>query len=107
MLVEIAYGGGRWATLFAPVVALGAGFDHTHIDDTSSPMRPMLITDAWSAAASASLGVAARPADRAALVLDAHALLIDPMQGSVVFTMPAGGHLQYLLGASIGILGGF
>ena len=106
-LVELAYGGGRYFTVFAPVVALGAGVDHAHIDDTSTPMRPMLVTDAWSAVASASLGAAARPTERAAFLVDAHALLLDPMPGAVVFTVPAAGHPQYLLGASMGILGGF
>ena len=101
------YGGGRYFRVVAPVVALGAGFDHTHIDDTSTPTRPMLVTDAWSAVASASLGAAVRPTERAAVIVDAHALLLDPMPGSVVFTLPANGRPQYLLGASVGILGGF
>ena len=81
-LVEVVYGGGRYFRVVAPVVALGAGFDHTHIDDTSSPTHPMLVTDAWSAVASASLGAAVRPTERAAVIVDAHALLLDPMPGS-------------------------
>jgi hypothetical protein len=106
-LVEIAYGFGRWWRAMAPVVSVGAGGWHTHLDDTATPKVPHLITEAWGGALSAGAGVAARVTDRAAFLVDAHAILIDLGPGAVVGGAPAGGRTSELLTISLGVMAGF
>ncbi len=106
-LIELAYGGGASLRVIAPVVSLGAGGCHTHLDDTTSRLLPALRTEAWAGTFAASAGIAARATDRAAFVVDAHALLVVPGPGAIVGTLPAAGKAQMLVSASLGVVAGF
>jgi hypothetical protein len=88
-------------------VALGAGAYHVHLDDTADPRIPRLRTEAWAGAFSASGGVAVRAVDRAAFLVDAHAILVQPAAGALVDMAPAGGRPQLLVTASLGVVAGF
>jgi hypothetical protein len=106
-LIEVAYGFDRSWRLLAPVVGLGAGASHTHLDDTVTAKLPALRTEAWAGVFAASAGVAARASDRAAFLLDAHAFLVEPGPGAIVGMAPAGGKPQLLVTASLGVVAGF
>jgi hypothetical protein len=106
-MAEVAYGFGRWWRAVAPVVSVGAGIWHTHLDDTATPKHPHLITEAWGGVLSAGAGVAARATDRAAFLLDAHAILIDLGPGAVVGAAPAGGQPRAIFTTSLGVVAGF
>jgi hypothetical protein len=106
-VLEVAYGFDRSWRVLAPVVALGAGACHTHLDDTVTAKLPALSTEAWAGAFSASAGVAARATDRAAFLVDAHAFLVEPGPGAIVGMAPAAGKPQLLVTASLGVVAGF
>jgi hypothetical protein len=106
-LIDLSYGMDRSWHVIAPVVSVGAGGCHTHLDDTATPRFPRLRTEAWSGVLSAGAGVAARLTDRAAFVIDASALLVEPGPGAVVGTVRAGGKPMPMATASLGILAGF
>jgi hypothetical protein len=77
--VEIAYAftlSPRW---IVPVASLGAGAHHLHARGTpTTPGYRGASDDAWSALVDAGLGAALRFSDRAAIVVDARALVLVP-----------------------------
>jgi hypothetical protein len=89
MVAELAYAFDRWWRMIAPVVSLGAGAMHTHLDDTVTPRHPHLETEAWAAVASANAGVAVRAARTIAVLVDGHGVLAVPTRGAVVGMEPA------------------
>jgi hypothetical protein len=106
-LVELAYAFDRSWPWLAPVVSLGAGGCHVHIEDSATTKGPQLRTEAWAGAFAAGAGLAARAMDRAAFLVDAHAFLAEPARGAIVGTVPAGGKPQLLVTVSLGVVAGF
>jgi hypothetical protein len=105
-LVEAVYGfGKRWRV--APVMGLGAGGCHTHLDDTATPRFPRLRTEAWGGVLSAGAGVAARVIDRVAFLVDAHAWLVELAPGAIVGAAPAGSGPRAMATMSLGVVAGF
>jgi len=105
-LVEVAYAFAPPWPILVPVLSLGAGGIHAHLDDTANARFPRLRTDAWGGVLSAGAGVAARATDRAAFLLDAHALFVELGPGAFVGAMPASGK-QLVTTASLGVVAGF
>jgi hypothetical protein len=106
-LVEAAYGFCRRWRAVAPVLSLGAGGSHTHLDDTATPRFPRLRSEAWGGVLSAGAGFAARVTDRAALLVDAHAWLVQVGPGALVGAAPAGNGPRAMATASLGVVTGF
>jgi hypothetical protein len=106
-LLEVAYGFDRSFRTLAPVLSLGAGAAHTYIEGSGGPRARRLRTRASSAVLGGSVGIAARAADRAAILLDAHLLCTVPTRGALVDAAPAAGKVQLLVITSLGVLAGF
>ena len=106
-VLEAVWGFNRSWRVIVPVVSAGAGALHSHLDDTVNPKHPMLRNDAWAAVFAASAGVAARALETVSVLLDAHALLLEPGAGAVLGGMPAGGQPKLTGTVSLGVLAGF
>jgi hypothetical protein len=103
-VAELAYAFDRWSRVFVPIVSLGAGGMHTHLDDTATPMHPHLRTEAWAGVVSANLGLAVRATPNLSALLDGHALLAVPVPGAIVGAEPAGGRPTAAGTISLGVL---
>jgi hypothetical protein len=106
-MLEIVYGCGRSWRTFVPVLSLGAGGAHTYIAGSGGPPSQRVRTRAWSLLLGGSAGVAARATDRAAILLDVHTFLADPIADAIVGGGPAAGRMQLLVGTSVGVVAGF
>ena len=62
----------------APMVSVGAGPYHLHVRGTATPPFRAASDDVWAALLDAGVGLAGRMSPRAAIVLDAHAIVTTP-----------------------------
>jgi hypothetical protein len=107
MIAELAYAFDRWWRLIAPVLSVGGGAMHTHLDDTVTPRHPHLDTEAWAAVVSANAGVSVRAARTIAVLVDGHGLLAVPTRGAVVGMEPVSGRPMPVGTISLGVLACF
>jgi hypothetical protein len=102
-VVELAYALDRWSRVVAPIVSVGAGGGHTHLDDTATPKHPRLRTEAWAGTLSANAGIAARATRMISVLVDGHAFLVLPAPGAVIGAEPAGGRPHAAGTISLGV----
>jgi len=101
-LLELTYALEPWRQMIVPIVSLGAGAAHAHIENSGTAIPPIQ-TEAWAAALGGSAGVAVRPSDRAALLFDVHALFLKPGPGAIIGGEQAHGKPALLVIASVGV----
>jgi hypothetical protein len=65
-------------TWLAPMVSVGAGPYHLHVRGTATPPFRPASDDVWAALLDAGVGLAGRMSPRAAIVIDAHAVVTTP-----------------------------
>jgi hypothetical protein len=106
-LLEIVYGFDRSFRTVAPVLSAGLGACHSHMEGSGGPESRKLITSALAVIVGGSAGVAVRARDRAAVLLDVHAFLVDPLSGSVIARESAAGEPSLFVGLSLGVVAGF
>ena len=106
-LLEVAYGIDWSFRSVVPVLSVGAGACHSHIEGSGGPESKRLFTRALAVLVGGSAGVAVRASDRAAVLLDVHALFADPLRGAIIARKSAAGQPGLVLGASLGVVAGF
>jgi hypothetical protein len=104
-LLELTYALEPWRQTIVPIVSLGAGAAHAHIENSGTGVPPIQ-TEAWAAALGGSAGVAVRPSDRAAFLFDVHALFLKPGPGAIIGGELAHGEPALLVIASVGVAAG-
>jgi hypothetical protein len=104
-LLELSYALEPWRQMIVPLVSLGAGGAHAHIE-TSGAAIPPIRTEAWAAALGGSAGVGVRPSDRAAFLFDVHALFLKPGSGAIIGGEHVNGRASLLVIASLGVTAG-